>query len=192
MANLVISGSKSKRVDVLALSVLVALAAAVAIALFYHSLSAACLLSMLAILLAAIAWFDLRSFRIPDFLSAAVFGLGLIVCVLDGTMMADWNLVAGALFAPTALLMLRTGYHQIRKHHGLGLGDVKLAAGAGIWVGADHLAECLLSACVIAFAGIAIAMLRQERSTGEGIVVPFGAALAPSIWIFAFFRLCEP
>src|SRR6202000_435604 len=86
-------------------------------------------------ILVAVAIIDARRHVIPNILTAAGFVLGLLhVAVVGGE---PWDFVgalakAPAVTAPLVLLLL--GYRRWRHRDGLGWGDIKLAAVAGIWL----------------------------------------------------------
>jgi leader peptidase (prepilin peptidase)/N-methyltransferase len=61
------------------------------------------------------------------------------------------------------------------------LGDVKLAAVAGGWTGIDGLGPSLLLACVLALTFVL--MYQRTREVTPATALPFGAFLAPSIWL---------
>src|SRR5262245_40273724 len=89
----------------------------------------------LAVLMVAIAAVDARRFIIPDELTAAALALGLAyAAVVDAEMWAQalaWAVLRGAVPA-SAFLGVRVGYRRWRGREGIGLGDVKLAAVAGV------------------------------------------------------------
>lgn len=131
--------------------------------------------------LLALALADLRAFRLPDPLTAAlaVFGLGLS--------WPDWpGAVLGAAAGAGAFWALRLGYGAATGREGMGLGDVKLMAGIGAGLGAAALP---MVALVAALSGLALAGLRAARR-GRRLRrlgrVPFGAflaAAAAAVWV---------
>lgn len=144
----------------------------------------------LAAAMAAITVSDVRRFIIPDWLSLPAIPLGLLATgSLAG---AEMSLVApsnaiGMFIGAGSLYAVREGYRWLRGREGLGLGDVKLAAVAGAWTGAEGFVHVLLAASVSALVVILLisawAKLR-DRSTRlhAQTAVPYGAFLAPSIW----------
>lgn len=173
-----------------------ALAAAIAARLPTLSWIEAFCLGFLAGLLAAVAATDLREFRIPDSLSLAVLLSGLGVGSYRAIAFADWpagvQSLAGAVVGPSALYLVSVIYLQVRSQRGLGLGDVKLAAGAGAWVGITRLPECLLLACLIALTGVLLKVWRHGTDrVNRTTMLPFGAAMAPAIWMVAAMRLAN-
>jgi leader peptidase (prepilin peptidase)/N-methyltransferase len=130
---------------------------------------------------------DFRHFRVPDPLNAFLAGAGLAVAWL-----AVWAENADALGAflqallqmalcGGALLALREAFFRMRGVDGLGLGDVKLGAAAGAWIGAQGFALAVLGAAVAALAFVAIQHRRHGVWAAER-KIPFAFYLAPAIW----------
>ncbi|MGI9410098.1 MAG: prepilin peptidase, partial [Hyphomicrobiaceae bacterium] len=63
------------------------------------------------------------------------------------------------------------------------LGDVKLAAVAGAWTGLAGTSTVLLLACAAALTFVGIAALIGKRQLTRQTPLPFGAFLAPAIWL---------
>ena len=127
----------------------------------------------LAVVLAALALFDLRQGRLPDWLTLPLAAAGLLLAWRGGAL-ADSLLGAAlgyALFEGLAL-----AYRRLRGREGLGGGDAKLAAAAGAWVGWQGLPSVVL---VAAAGALAVALVRRRLDGSES--VRFGAYLAPAI-----------
>ncbi len=134
---------------------------------------------------------DLAAMRLPDVLTLPLTGAGLAVKGLD---LATTPLhpafsaealapgLAGAAAGYLALAGLAYGYRSIRGRDGLGLGDAKLAACAGAWLGWRPLPLVVLLACGVAFAWIAVRLVVQGRGTLREPLA-FGAPLALAIWL---------
>jgi leader peptidase (prepilin peptidase)/N-methyltransferase len=142
--------------------------------------------AFLGLLMAAIAIIDSRRYIIPNQLTAAAFALALLRAGSVGPD-AEWldmiwaALRAAAIAAP--LLVLMIGYRRWRGREGLGLGDVKLAAVAGAWLGwATIFAVVELATLSALGAYLATAVLRK-RPLKAAAFLPFGTFLAPAIWI---------
>jgi leader peptidase (prepilin peptidase)/N-methyltransferase len=137
-----------------------------------------------------IARTDFIGYRVPDLISLPSIPLGLVTSAAlapqgDALATATRHTVA-ALIAILALWGIRTSYRCLRHREGLGLGDVKLAAVAGAWVGLEALPHVLLLACGLALLGLTFAQVVLHRELTATSTVPFGAALAPAIWIAWF------
>ena len=128
--------------------------------------------------LLTLAWIDADSFRLPDALT-----LPLILAGLGEALWRDPDQLtaraAGAAIAYTALWALAAFYRRLRGREGLGMGDAKLLAAGGAWLGVVPLPDVLLLA---ACSALAYALLRgaEIRAT---LKVPFGPFLAGAIWL---------
>ena len=95
--------------------------------------------------LGAVALIDLRTLRIPDWLSLPLVATGLALSALSPMPVLAAHLIgAGVAF----LLMAGFGalHFRLRAVDGLGLGDAKLYAAAGAWLGWQALPLVLLIA----------------------------------------------
>lgn len=142
---------------------------------------------LLGLVMLVIASIDADRFIIPDRLSLPAIPTGLVASgrLLDPGVehLVATGHVAGAVVAAGAMWGLAVGYRWWRGADGLGLGDVKLAAAAGAWVGLEHVSDVLLlSAGTGLLWAIAISCRHGVGLDGR-MRVPFGAFLAPSIWI---------
>jgi leader peptidase (prepilin peptidase)/N-methyltransferase len=131
--------------------------------------------------LLCLAAVDIAAFRLPDVLTLPLTAAGLVVAaLLPGRPILDH--LAGAAVGWGLLAGLALAYRRWRKIDGLGLGDAKLLAAAGAWLGWQALPSVLLIGCLIAFAWVAARRVRQGRqSLAEPIA--FGAPLALAFWI---------
>lgn len=142
--------------------------------------------ALLALLMMAIAIIDSRRYIIPNELVATTAVLGLLRAGLigpdAGLSAILWAACSGAATAiPFLLLMIL--YRQWRKREGLGLGDVKLAAVAGTWLGVITIFAVIELATLSALAAYFIAGLMRRRPMRVTAFLPFGLFLAPAIWI---------
>jgi leader peptidase (prepilin peptidase)/N-methyltransferase len=134
-------------------------------------------LAVLCALSATLAWIDIRQGIIPNWLNLAIALLGLVrawawagpIAAAD----AAWQGFAVGLLA----WLLRWLYFRIRKVQGLGLGDVKLLAAAGLWVGISGVPTLLLIATLLALAAVAVLLLSGKQMTAR-TSLPFGPFLA--------------
>jgi leader peptidase (prepilin peptidase)/N-methyltransferase len=130
--------------------------------------------------LLALAVIDILAFRLPDLLTLPLIGAGLLVStfVLNDL----WPHVAGAVIGYCAFAAIGWVFARLRGREGLGLGDAKLAAAAGAWLGWAPLPSVVLIACAAGFLWVAsMAMVRGRAALTERI--PFGVALSIAIWI---------
>jgi leader peptidase (prepilin peptidase)/N-methyltransferase len=145
----------------------------------------------LAIITILIAFFDWRSFIIPNWLNAAGFFLGLVHTAIFAPGAIIWAVEAAmvrALVAASVFLALRVLYAALRGRQGLGLGDVKLAAVAAVWLGWSLLPIAIELAAVTALCTYVLRHLFSGRRILAQSRVPFGFFFAPAIWISWIFQ----
>jgi leader peptidase (prepilin peptidase)/N-methyltransferase len=140
----------------------------------------------LAVLMAAIAAVDARRFIIPDELTVAALVLGLAYAVSQDAGMwlqaLAWALARGA--APALVFFgVRAGYRRWRGREGIGLGDVKLAAVAGVWLDWPTIPVAIDIAAVAALGAYLVMFLCFRRAVRRTTRLPFGFFLAPAIWV---------
>jgi leader peptidase (prepilin peptidase) / N-methyltransferase len=141
--------------------------------------------AVLAGLMLAVAVVDHRRMVIPDELNALAFIAGL-VATGAGAEAAPAIAIVHALVRASLMFALffgfRAGYRALRGLEGMGFGDVKLAAVAGVWLDWSFLPVVVEIAALSA-----LAMALYARFRGEGFDpktrLPFGAFFAPAIWI---------
>ncbi len=136
----------------------------------------ACGLGWLLLLLAAIDW---RYRLLPDALTLSLGIFGLLIATVDGRI-ADAAI--GAAVGLSVFAAVRWLYARIRRREGLGLGDVKLIAAAGTWVGWAGLPSLVLIASLAALAVVGIGAVGGRRVRPDD-AVPFGSYLAFGCWI---------
>lgn len=129
---------------------------------------------------------DFEHYWLPNRLTYPLIISGLLATAwFEPPLLLHSIIGAGAGFAAFALIA--SGYRKLRGRHGLGGGDVKLFAAAGAWLGWYALPFVLLGAAV---AALAVALI-TPRKDGAFLLqrVPFGAFLAPVIWILYLVHL---
>ena len=152
-------------------------------------LAAAAFTACLFLAMALITLADLRHFIIPDVLSLPTIPLGLAANALilkEGDWLAGLSDgLLGAALGGSVFLLLRSLYFRLRGVEGLGLGDVKLAAVAGAWLGPSALAPACLVAALAALAGVLLHQtLSGRRKIEAQLHIPFGGFIAPTIFLF--------
>jgi leader peptidase (prepilin peptidase)/N-methyltransferase len=85
--------------------------------------------------------------------------------------------VIGAAAGYASLALFGAFYFRLRGRDGLGLGDAKLFAAGGAWLGWEALPLVL---AVAAVAGLAFALAVARR---PGAQIAFGPCLALGIWV---------
>lgn len=127
--------------------------------------------AVLMVWLPVIAWIDARSLRIPNVASLPLIGLGLLWSATQSTPGLGSALV-GAAVGYAVLALIGEVYFRRNGTEGLGLGDAKLFAAAGAWLGWQGLPLVLL---IAALAGLVFALLRRP---GPDRRIAFGPWLA--------------
>ncbi|HEY1962978.1 MAG TPA: prepilin peptidase [Rhizomicrobium sp.] len=131
--------------------------------------------------LLALSIVDLLAFRLPDVLTLPLTGLGLLLSLSlpDSHPLAHLIGAASGFFALYSVALL---YRSVRRREGLGLGDAKLAAAAGAWLGWQALPFAVLIACAAGFILVGVAaILRGRKAFQEEIA--FGVPLCLAIWL---------
>lgn len=134
----------------------------------------------LAMALAWAAMIDIDRYRLPDLLTYPMIAGGLLYWVMVDAQQAPIHLV-GAAAGYLSLVLVAALYRALRKKEGLGLGDAKLLAAAGAWLGWQALPFVVLlgSTAALGWAGI-WAIVR-----GRGVLarpLPFGPFIAIAFW----------
>jgi len=124
--------------------------------------------------------FDLATFRLPDALTLPLLVAGLLVAMLSPQHVLDC--VLGAVVGYGLLWSIATGYRWFRGHDGLGLGDAKLMAAAGAWLGVEALPTVLLVASVLGLGGAIFLQVCGTKITARTRLA-FGPFLALSFWL---------
>jgi len=140
----------------------------------------AVLLALFAVALLVMIVADLEHYIIPDEIHYALLPLGLAYRFITG--MPAEDIAYGFLAGGAIGLTLHHGYRWVRKKEGLGYGDVKFLAIAGLWLGLKPLVPFLFFAGVL---GVIFGLL--WRAIGRGHIFPFGPALASSLFLCVMF-----
>lgn len=131
--------------------------------------------------LIALSVIDARTMRLPDAITLPLIAAGLLLAVALGWDDPLWRIAAAAAGFLT-LYALAVLYEALRGRAGLGLGDAKLFAAAGAWLGLEGLAPVMLWASAIALLAIVIAAALR-RPVSAATRIPFGPFLALGFWL---------
>jgi leader peptidase (prepilin peptidase)/N-methyltransferase len=136
----------------------------------------------LAATLASLSAIDLHSGRLPDALTLplTLSGLGF-VAVSHWTELGAHIAAVGAGFA--AIWLVDGAYRAWRGRRGIGLGDAKLFAAAGAWVGPEGLASVLVVASLGALACVGLAAAMHGQAVGAQQRLAFGPFLCLGFWV---------
>ena len=149
--------------------------------------------SGLGVFMLAIAAIDRRRFVIPDQLNAMAFIAGLIAAAFNGEVSgaeAVTNAILRAAVMFGIFFAFRAGYCSLRGREGMGFGDVKLAAVAGVWLDWTDLP---IAVDIGALSGLAWVLCNRAIGKEWKLTekLPFGLFFAPAIWacwLFAVWR----
>lgn len=150
-------------------------------------------------LLLILSAIDLDTYRLPNPLVAAVAALGLVGSIVsqfggppsvplfdfDGLLASPLVAsVAGAVLSGGVALGLAAAYAGVRKREGFGMGDVKLLAAIGVFLGPYGVLVLFFASVVGAVFGIV-----ASTRAGEGLskAYPFGPFLAAAAVVVALF-----
>ena len=131
--------------------------------------------------LLALAVIDWKHLFLPDSLSLPLIPAGLLVA----WGVSPDELPSHAIGAAVGFVLLwgiAELYRRMRRREGLGLGDAKLLAAAGAWLGWQGLPSVVL---IAAAAGLAAALVqaRWQGALDGKRPVPFGPYLAVAFWL---------
>jgi leader peptidase (prepilin peptidase)/N-methyltransferase len=132
--------------------------------------------------LVALIALDCEHHWLPDVITLPLLAAGLLLGAAP-----PLERLLGAALGGGLLLLLRLGYRRLRGREGLGLGDVKLMAALGGWLGAAAIPALLLGASSLGFGLIGLARLRGEPVSAASRI-PLGAclgAVAFPLWLFS-------
>jgi len=135
--------------------------------------------ALFAWLLVALAALDAEYFWLPDWFTLPGIVLGYAVTIAlawtrnPGHHPFDWSAEAWPpfveLLAPAAVvLVIRLAYWLVRRKEGMGLGDAKLMAMLGAWLGLIGALECfalaVFGATAAAFLSLAASAIRRDKA----------------------------
>lgn len=145
-------------------------------------------------MLVGLAALDAERLWLPDIVTIPGIILGALFMLLGANSMLPAEMTAGSptlqllylafaiLAAGGMILLIRWGYWLVRRREGIGLGDAKLMAMLGAWLGfGGALLAFAIGVTVAAFAAlILLAVRRRPNETGSWatIKLPFGTFLS--------------
>jgi leader peptidase (prepilin peptidase)/N-methyltransferase len=139
--------------------------------------------AVLALLLLALAVIDLEHHLLPDRLTLSGLVAGLIANAF-GMLVTPLDALLGAAVGAALPYLVIVGYRLVRGVEGMGLGDVKLLAMIGAFLGwRGALLTLCLGAVVGAVVGISLIAARRGRLDTE---LPFGTFLSAAALLVLF------
>lgn len=138
--------------------------------------------------LLTLAVIDIRSFRLPDWLTLPLIPAGWLSAWWLGDPLL-WH-VAGAAIGYASFVALELAYRAVRGRDGLGRGDAKLLAVGGAWCGALLLPVIVLVASIAGLVWVLASHAVLHRPMTAGSAIAFGPFLAAAIavtWVLLRF-----
>jgi leader peptidase (prepilin peptidase)/N-methyltransferase len=133
--------------------------------------------ALLIVMLLYLAYIDLRTFRLPDAITIPLAAFGLLFNCSPKLGFTDFsNAVLGAILGYVFLWSLNRVYRWVKKQNALGMGDAKLLATLGAWLGLSSIPSILLIASITGLIGGLFWLKLQKQSLQSAF--PFGPFLA--------------
>ncbi len=149
-------------------------------------------MSLLSWLLTALAILDAEHFWLPDKFTLSGIGAGFVY-----TLLRSWSgyytdahanfyqTVSSSLIAIASsaaiILIIRLAYWLVRRQEGMGLGDAKLMAMLGAWLGLqgalESFALAIFGALIAALVWLVILAVRRKSSQWAKMPLPLGTFL---------------
>lgn len=132
--------------------------------------------------LMVLAAVDVAALRLPDLITLPLTAAGLLLAWLLPAADGWPDHLAGSVAGYGFLVLFGWGFRKLRGVEGLGLGDAKLMAAAGAWLGWRALPSVLVIGCLGGLVWwLAARILARGRERDPRI--PFGAPLCVAIWL---------
>ncbi|GAA0237277.1 hypothetical protein GCM10009125_27730 [Castellaniella daejeonensis] len=133
---------------------------------------------MLGLILFVLAWIDLDTRLLPNFLTIPLWMAGLLFSVLD-VFASPLQAVLGSAAAWFIFWLAGALYRLLHGRTGLGGGDIKLAAALGAWLGWPQVPSLLLLTATLSLAswGLMAACGRTSRMQPLGPSLALGGLL---------------
>jgi leader peptidase (prepilin peptidase)/N-methyltransferase len=135
----------------------------------------------------ALGWIDLDQGLLPDALLAILALIALAWSAVNASPLEDR--AAGAAAGAGMLLTLRWIWIRWRGVEAVGLGDVKLLAIAGFWVGIGDLFLVILIGAVGTLSAVLATSVTQGRRLERNQSAPFGPGLLVGLMTVALWRV---
>ena len=139
-------------------------------------------LCLLVSFLVALSAIDLDHLLLPDVLTLPLLGLGIAFNAGPGFVSLAAALT-GAVVGYVFLWLVAKVTARVAGREALGMGDAKLLAALGAWLGFDAIVPVVVIAVAVAAASMLITHVRARNRTGHQ--VPFGPSLAAGALLVA-------
>ena len=136
--------------------------------------------------LIALTYIDQREGLLPDEITLPLLWVGLLLNSFE-LIVPPQHAVFGAVAGYLSFYLLNMLFKQVRHRHGIGMGDMKLVAALGAWLGWQALPNLVLIASLL---GLCVAVvLYFRRSVTLSDAIPFGPYLSfAGILSFLFYQ----
>ncbi|ASK27603.1 prepilin peptidase [Neisseria chenwenguii] len=131
---------------------------------------------VLTAILVALTFIDADTQYLPDQLTLPLVWLGLLFN-LNGAFAPLHSAVLGAVCGYMSLWLIANLYRLLRNQEGMGMGDFKLLAALGAWLGVGALPVLILMASVIGLTGAVVMKVAKDQQFA------FGPSLAIAGWV---------
>jgi leader peptidase (prepilin peptidase)/N-methyltransferase len=154
-----------------------------------------CLIITAIVTLLTLAIIDLRTWLLPNWLNIILALTGMFFHIsISFSLFEPIQLLYGSLLGGGTLLMIRFIGNWYYKQDTLGLGDVKLLAAAGLWLGAEGVVIAItLGALMGTMHGVGVATFRaiSEKSpfTLKRLMIPAGPGFCAGILLSGIWKL---
>lgn len=158
--------------------------------------------ALLCWLLVALSALDAEYFWLPDWLTLPGIALGFVFTVFQSWMgsppglpanllHAAWKSLLAILAPGGVILLIRLVYWLVRRQEGMGLGDAKLMAMLGAWLGLRGSLETFVLAIFLAAAAallwLPVLAFRRTTTGWSTMPLPFGTFLCAAALMEVFY-----
>lgn len=138
---------------------------------------------ILMVALSIATYVDLMHMRLPNWVTLPLIPVGLAIVYVSNTQSDLWLHASAAVLAYLAFWLVAKTYRRVRNAEGLGLGDAKLFAAVGAWLGPWFLAPVVLLSTLLALTVVLVLRLRGE-AVDSRTIMPFGPFLSVAFFSF--------
>jgi prepilin signal peptidase PulO-like enzyme (type II secretory pathway) len=132
--------------------------------------------ALLILALIYLAYIDWRTFRLPNTITLPMIVLGATFNIVSEIRFTNpISALLGAFLGFASLWILNAGYRLLKSRNGIGMGDAKLLAALGAWLGWSALPSILLIASLTGLVGGIIWLKWRQFQLQQAF--PFGPFL---------------
>ena len=131
--------------------------------------------------LIGLTWFDFDHYRIPNWINYPLILVGVGLAYTKGVNVLGWHML-GAVIGYGFIWGLNFYWQQRHGKDGIGMGDAKLLAAAGAWLGPLALPFVTLIASGVALFFIVMTKVFKKNSIADKGRIAFGPFIAIGFW----------